>query len=293
MFFTLTIVFWLWVVWNAYFYVTYRPRKVAGDKVLITGGASGIGRLMAFRFAKLGAKVFLWDLNSAALDTTKADILAAVPGAEVTTFVVDVTARDVVYRTARTMGDIDILINNAGIVTGKKFLDCPDALMAKTVEVNTTSHFWTLKAFLPGMIKSNRGNVCTIASAAGLTGAPGLVDYCASKFGAVGTHEALYLELRKQKSKVRATLVCPFYINTGMFAGVKSKVPFLLPILDENYVADRIILAIRRGEEQLNMPGLVNLAAPLKLLPVPWTAKIADRLGVTDSMDEFRGRGTQ
>ena len=84
--------------------------------------------------------------------------------------------------------------------------------------------FQTLKAFMPHMIEKNHGHIVTIASLAGHLGMKGLVDYCASKFAAVGLDDALYHELHYSgKTGVKCTVVCPFYINTGMFDGVKAK----------------------------------------------------------------------
>lgn len=82
----------------------------------------------------------------------------------------------------------------------------------------------TLKAFLPAMMAKNHGHIITIASGAGHFGVAGLVDYCASKFGAVGIHKALTSELHSTKTDgVHTTCVCPYFINTGMFDGVKTR----------------------------------------------------------------------
>ena len=70
-------------------------------------------------------------------------------------------------------GKVDMLFNNAGIVSGKSILDVPDGLAEKTMQVNSVSHFWTVKAFLPGMIERDHGSVVTIASTAGLVGVAG------------------------------------------------------------------------------------------------------------------------
>ena len=78
------------------------------------------------------------------------------------------------------------------------------------------------------------GHVVTIASIAGITGVTGLADYCASKFGAVGFDESLRMELKSIRSRVKTTCICPYYIDTGMFNGVRSKYPFILPILNES-----------------------------------------------------------
>jgi len=161
-----------------------RPhRKSVENKiVLITGGASGLGKNLARRFASLGARVVLWDINERALHSVGKQI--AQEGGLCWTFQCDITNRSVVYKTAdrvfREVGRVDILINNAGIVSGDWIVDIPDQRIEKTFEVNVISHFWTIKAFLPEMIKSNSGHIVTIASAAGLAGAPKLTDYCAS-----------------------------------------------------------------------------------------------------------------
>ena len=73
------------------------------------------------------------------------------------------------------------------------------------------------------MLEKNHGHVVSIASAAGLAGVNGLCDYCASKFGAVGFQESLHMEMQALKTNINTTVVCPFYINTGMFTGVKTR----------------------------------------------------------------------
>ena len=88
--------------------------------------------------------------------------------------------------------------------------------------------------------------------AAGLVGTSRLVDYCASKHAAVGFDESLRLELRRLGSNVKTTVVCPFYISTGMFAGVKTRFRLLLPILTPDYAADRIVRAVRRDRPSRN-----------------------------------------
>mmetsp|Transcript_51471 Transcript_51471/g.71428 ORF Transcript_51471/g.71428 Transcript_51471/m.71428 type:complete len:81 (+) Transcript_51471:563-805(+) len=80
------------------------------------------------------------------------------------------------------------------------------------------------------MLEKKSGHIVSIASVAGHIGVRGLVDYCASKFGAVGFDESLRMELNNLNSNVHTTCICPFFINTGMFDGVKSKLNFILPI---------------------------------------------------------------
>ena len=93
------------------------------------------------------------------------------------------------------MGHVSILVNNAGIVSGTALLDTPDSKIIRTFDVNILAHFWTLKAFLPAMISQKDGHIVNVASLAGHSGTHKLVDYCASKFAAVGLDEALRVEL--------------------------------------------------------------------------------------------------
>ncbi len=96
-------------------------------------------------------------------------------------------------------------------------------MIEKTFQVNTMAHLWLGKAFLPSMIEKNHGHVVTIASMAGKFGMAGLCDYCASKFAAVGFDESLRNELvHMGKDNVHTTVVCPYFINTGMFDGVQT-----------------------------------------------------------------------
>ena len=118
-------------------------------------------------------------------------------------------------------------------------------MIERTMAVNTTSHMHTIREFLPEMIANKRGHIVSIASMAGLCGIPGLVDYCASKWGAVAIDEALRLELKKNGTYgyVKTTCICPYFIDTGMFDGAKSAFPMY--ILSPEEVVVRILNAIR------------------------------------------------
>ncbi|MDR1216539.1 MAG: SDR family oxidoreductase [Treponema sp.] len=260
--------------------------------VLITGGASGIGRLMAIDFAERGAKVIVWDVNPSALKNLSDEAEQAL--LSIKTFVCDVTDRDMVYRFAERVrtevGSVDVLINNAGVVSGKTLLETPDEKIIKSMNVNTLSLFWMFKAFLPSMLERNAGHIVTIASAAGIIGVKGLADYSASKFGAFGLHEAIRMELRQKKSAVRTTIVCPFFIDTGMFSGVKTKFPFLLPILKSEYAAKTIVNAVLNNRQRLVMPRFVYSVFLLRLFPTTILDAMADFFGVNRAMDEFKGR---
>jgi len=260
--------------------------------VLITGAAGGIGRLLALGAAARGARTTLLDLDEAGLFAVRAEIAQA--GGEAEVFAVDLCDRAgfqvTAARVLATRGPVDILINNAGIVTGKTLLRCSDAAIERTFQVNTLALFWSVRALLPAMIARGRGHVVTIASAAGLGGTSRLTDYCASKFAAVGFDESLRLELNRLGHPIRTTVVCPWYIDTGMFRGVRTRFPLLLPILKPDYVAARILDAIRADRRRLVLPRFVMAVLVARILPPTLFDAVMRFFGVDRSMDEFSGR---
>jgi len=267
--------------------------EVAGKTVLITGGASGIGRRTALQLAQLGARLVVWDINAENLESVLAELRTAGP-AEPYGYLCDVANRAEVYevasRVASQVGRVDVLINNAGIVSGKPFLELPDEKIEATFRINTMALFWTAKAFLPDMLARDHGHIVTIASASGYVGVARLADYAASKWAAVAFDESLRVELKKNRSGVRTTVVCPYYINTGMFRGVRSRFPRLLPILEEQQVASRIVRAIRRGQRRVVLPPFVSLVPLARVLPVAVFDALMTFLGINSSMDHFLGR---
>ena len=177
-------------------------------------------------------------------------------------------------------------------MSGKTLLQIPDALAEKTVQVNQISHFWTVKAFLPGMIARDHGHVTTIASASSLVGVAGLCDYASSKYGCKGFGESLRLELRKLKKwGVKTTIVCPYFINTGMFDGVKTSFFFKvfgLDILEPQYVADETVAAIQRNSPEIRLPMLMYASDFVHFFFPVWAKDtIFEILGFSSSMDHF------
>lgn len=121
------------------------PRKdINGEVIFLTGAGSGIGRMMALKFAKLGATVICVDINQTANDGTVEEIRSR--GFQARGYKCDCSSREDIYRVAdlvkNEVGEVTILINNAGIVSGKKFMETEDWMIQKTMEVNTMAHFW-------------------------------------------------------------------------------------------------------------------------------------------------------
>lgn len=269
------------------------PRKILGARVLVTGAASGLGALLAVEMALRGAsQVLLWDLDAAGLARVQHQLeLLKCP---VRSYRVDLAEPESVEaaaeRTLADAGGIDICINSAGVVSGREFWQLSEDDIRRTFEVNSLALFRTTRVVLPGMVDRDRGVIVCLASAAGLTGVARLSDYAASKFAVVGFIESLRAELRLRNSHVRTLLVCPFYVDTGMFAGVRSKVPALLPTMDPHRVACQIADAIEARRQRLVMPWFANLVLLVRALPVPMADRLVDLFGVNHTMDGFTGR---
>jgi len=243
---------------------------------------------MALGAAERGAEVVIWDLDVEAAARVAQDITGA--GGRASAAAIDVTDSAAVRREALATGRVDVLINNAGVVSGQRLLEASEAQIRRTFEVNALALYWTTRAFLPGMLERGRGKVVTIASAAGLIGVARQTDYAASKWAAVGFTESLRAELRKDGAPVSTLIVAPYFIDTGMFEGVRTRFPLLLPILQERDVARRVLDAIESGRQQLILPPFAALTPAMRVLPVAAMDALADLLGINATMDDFTGR---
>lgn len=265
---------------------------VNGHLALITGAASGLGRQLAHRLAAEGARLALWDVDARGLETTKRQLDGQ--GRQVRTYVCDLSDRGAIEATAARVrdegGPVEVLINNAGVAYGRPILEATDEEIVHTFAVNTLAVIRVTRAFLPGMVEAGRGHIATIASAAALTGVPRLADYCASKFAVFGFDEALRLELADRGSAIRTTVVCPFYIDTGMFAGVGTRFPRLLPILQPGDVADAVARAIRQDRRRVLLPPFVHAVLLTRVLPPRCSDALLRFFGVTRGTAAFRGR---
>ena len=266
--------------------------KIKNSSVLITGGASGIGRIMGRMALERGAsRLIIWDINpqNIALTISELSRIGKVNG-----YVVDVSRNEMVIEAFNKVkaecGEIDILINCAGIVTSNKTFDkMTSDEIVRTMNINTIAPMFVARAMLPGMIARNKGHICTIASAGGMLSNPKMSVYAASKWGAIGWSDSVRIELQEMKSDVHVTTVAPYYINTGMFDGVKSRI---IPILKPEYVARKVLNAIERNVSFKGIPfGFHFIRFWQAILPTrvfDWL--FGDLFGIYHTMDEFTGR---
>ena len=266
--------------------------KIKGSNVLITGGASGIGKIMGRMALEKGARnLIIWDINIAAIEAVKQEFkeLGNVYG-----YRVDVSSNDTVVNTNKRVhedcGEVDILINCAGIVTSNKTFDQMSAdEITRTININTIAPMFVAHAMLPGMLRRNRGHICTITSAGGMLSNPKMSVYAASKWGATGWSDSVRIELQEMKSKVRITTVAPYYINTGMFDGVKSPI---IPILKPEYVSRKVLRAIEKNKNFAGIPfGFHFIRFWQAFLPTRvFDFFFGKVFGIYHAMDQFTGR---
>ena len=266
--------------------------KFENSNVLITGGASGIGKLMGRIALEKGAScLIIWDINLSSIEKAKEELGKY---GKVMGYIADVSDNDAVIsaygKTVAECGNIDILINNAGIVTSNKTFDKQTAEeITRTININTIAPMLVARAVLPDMLRRNRGHICNITSAGGMLGNPKMSVYGASKWGAIGWSESMRIELQGSKSNVHVTTVAPYYINTGMFDGVTSKV---FPILEPEFVARKVVKAIEKNSIFAGIPfGFHFIRFWQGILPTKvFDVVFGEWFGIYHTMDHFTGR---
>ena len=308
---------------------------LAGAVVLVTGAGRGMGAIYARRAAEAGARaVALWDVDVAAAERVAAGLTArsahgragrsaSVPtgrsadaptawehemvlpwgsdvGLEVAVFGVDLANLDDVQRGAREVverfGQVDVLINNAGIVRGAPFWEHDSVRdIEATMRVNVLAPMWLTRELLPAMMadRSRPKRILNIASAAATLANPNMSVYAASKWALLGWSDSLRLELaRRGYRHVAVTTFCPSYVSTGMFAGARG--PLLTPIMTPEAAAGAAWRGMLAGTPLVLRPWTVKLAMALRgVLPTRWFDVVAGRVfGVYSSMDHFTGRTT-
>ena len=257
--------------------------KFENANVLITGGASGIGKIMGRMALEKGARTFIiWDINITAIENVRKELA---PYGRVKGYVVDVSDNEIVTlaykKTVADCGDFDIVINCAGIITSNKTFDqmTSDEIL-RTMNINTIAPMFVA------------GHICTIASAGGMLSNPKMSVYAASKWGVIGWSDSVRIELQDSRSDVHITTVAPYYINTGMFDGVKSRI---IPILKPEYVARRVIKGIERNRTFCGIPfGFHFIRFWQAILPTrvfDWL--FGELFGIYHTMDNFTGRKPQ
>jgi NAD(P)-dependent dehydrogenase (short-subunit alcohol dehydrogenase family) len=201
--------------------------KVFADRVaVVTGAASGLGRALAFRFAREGVRLALADVDERALASTKTELEAA--GATCLALRCDVSsAADVealARHTVEAFGAVHIVCNNAGVAPLGVVWENTVADWQWTLGVNLWGVIHGVRAFTPILLRQgDEGHVVNTASVAGLIAPPGMGMYNVSKHAVVALSETLHNDLAAQRAKVKCSVVCPAYFPSGIADSERSR----------------------------------------------------------------------
>jgi NAD(P)-dependent dehydrogenase (short-subunit alcohol dehydrogenase family) len=211
--------------------------ELRGKNVVITGGASGIGRALAIRMAEEEpARITVADIDEVGAKRTADEIGGTAVRA-------DVGREEDVRRLAE--GDPDVFVSNAGITGPPGGPEIPDADWDLIWRVNVMAHVWAARACLPGMLERGEGYLVSTASAAGLLTQLGSIGYATTKHAAVAVAE--YLSVTYHDRGIRVSCLCPQFVNTPMVADNldTDKLRRIADILEPEQVADEVVEAIR------------------------------------------------
>ena len=273
--------------------------NVKGKNIIITGGANGLGFEIAKQLVSKKANVVLFDLEIRDLENAREE-LEDLLGGEVYCYKVDVTDKKLVYETSKIIekevGNIDVLINNAGFVNGGYFLETVDDVWEKTISVNLTSMVYTIRAFLPQMNKNNSGSIINISAISSLCALPGLSVFSASKSAVANLTASLRHESENNGHLgVRWTTVIPNFIEGGTFKGAKlNKLGnFIFPLTkSKEEVAKQIIdKGIIKGKRSIYLPKSLKFINFLRgILPEFLFNSLLDSLGFNTYLKNWKGR---
>ena len=247
--------------------------KLQDANIVVTGASTGIGRATALLLASKGARVTI-----AARDEER---LRAVAGEHrgITPLRADVTNEADRTTLVAAAGDVDVLVNNAGLGWHGLVEDMPFANVRELVELNVLSLIDLTQRVLPGMLARGHGHIVNIGSIAGYVGVPGETVYCATKFAVQGFTDGLRRELRGRG--VDVTLVAPGPIKTEFLARATTGAPATEPgALDHGLSAEAVARAVLRALTR-RIPGYRTITVPRiggwsRLAAVPGIARATD-----------------
>lgn len=260
-------------------------------RVLITGAAQGLGRALAEEFAAAGAETIVTDIDHQRITETIEDFRTN--GYRASGYVMDVTnpeaIRDVRNQLMADSGPVDVVINNAGIVHGGRFIDVGLERHRAIYEINVLGVVNVTHVFLPDLIASSDSHLINIGSASGMLPLPHAASYASSKSAVYGFSESIREELRVAgHGHVHVTAVCPSYLSTELFSGVK--LPRFTKVLTPERLARKVLRAVLQNRDLVLAPWLVNLVPMANgFVPRAVFRWLRDWLGINSGMITWCG----
>ncbi|KAK9465146.1 hypothetical protein V1512DRAFT_211677 [Lipomyces arxii] len=256
------------------------------DIALVTGGCSGLGANIVKQLRAQNVPVVVLDILDPAEQVEGVYYLKC-----------DISNRQQVLDALEVIklevGNVTVLINNAAVTHGKTIIGLEYEEIEKCIAINLLSQFYTIKAFLPGMLQIGRGYIVIISSVMAYIGPVKLSAYAASKAGLLGLYESLTYELgpnAEYESGVRTVLVTTGQMSTMLFEGVNTPHRLAARILETSEVADRVMLALNRGEQgRITLPVYAKLMPIVRVLPRTLVSAFRFISGIDHGMDTFLG----
>ncbi|KAI4726314.1 NAD(P)-binding protein [Aureobasidium sp. EXF-10728] len=275
----------------------YGPRRAitwSEQIAVVTGGAGGLGWLIAQILQLRGATVVVWDIQPP--QEYAGDAEGGVQWYKVDVGQVE-QVESAYEKVKNDVGTPTILINNAGIVNGQPLLSLSANAISRCFQINTLSHFHTCRTFLPGFLSSPQGGtIVTVSSVLGHLGASHLTDYTASKAALLAFHTSLRAEIAQLQQQqqypgaknTKMVLVKPGQLSTNMFSSLKSPSEFFGPVVQAKDLAMAVVDMIGEGRDGVVcMPVYAALIEWLGVLPVGMQRVARWMSGVDGAMRTF------
>ncbi len=257
--------------------------ELRGRTALITGASRGIGVTLARRLAKEGMNLVLSARDEAKLAGVKAECEAL--GARVVVVACDVQSADDRARLLERAGEVDALVNNAGIEVTVRATDQTEADVRGQIETNLVAPIELTRRVLPGMLARGRGAIAMISSMSGKSATPYNSIYAATKFGLNGFTSSLTIEL--EGTGVHAGVVCPSFISgAGMWASTGVRAPAMLREVTPEQVADGLVAVLRGSSEELVTPGPIRPLLAFRELAPSLASRIMKSMGILDVLEQ-------
>ena len=221
------------------------------QRIVITGGGSGLGRALALEYARAGWRVAVLDRDAESAATVAGEVEQA--GGKALALACDVTDAAAVGAASATIRrgwrGLDVLVNNAGIAGSGTVVDTPEDDWRRIMEVNLFGVVTVCRAFVPAMIRAGSGHIVNIASAAGFVSAPGMAAYNVSKAAVISLSESMRVEVAEHG--IGVSVVCPSFFRTNLlddFSGSEESRQMAQRLMEKSPLdADDVARLIRRG----------------------------------------------